>query len=199
MLFEALIATVDKANAAILQGEEAQRDFFREFGFGARSFIRLDTEGQFNKMADALNRVEDPTLKAAVASALFGDEAVKLLPVLEQISRDGLAGVTAAAEENAQLLDGPAADALIRYADRWEDIRNRLESAARRVLLYVEPAFRDLGTWIVNTGIPALEEWAMRLGDAAEVYFNPRVALDPVLGPSSCRLNLSWTRGGCGG
>ena len=165
VLFEALIATVDKANAAILQGEESERDFFREFGISARRFRSLDTEGQFNAIANALDRIEDPSLRAAVASALFGDEAVKLLPVLEDIQRRGLAGFTEEAARTAQLLDGPASDALIRYDEAWQRVRDRLESAGRRLLVYVEPIFQDFVNWLEVTGIPRISDFTQQITD----------------------------------
>ena len=157
VIFESLIAAVDRANAAVLAGEESQADFFREFGINAENFINLAPDKALEEMSRALFRIEDPLKRSAVASALFGDEGVRLLPVLSAIAgEEGLQGVVDEVSRTAELLDGPAAEALAKNVDHWENLKNAAIAAGRDLFVRVAPIFQSWTGWLVSTGLPRI-------------------------------------------
>ena len=161
VITEAQIAAVDKAQAAILQGGDALNDFQREFNLSARDFVQLGPAEQLEAMADAVFGIGDPTRRAATASALFGDEAVKLLPVLEDVAEKGLAQIRADAESVGKLLDEQSANTLVDNQRAWQDVRLGLSSVATEMLVGLAPAITQVANFITERLVPALRNAAV--------------------------------------
>ena len=154
---EAQIAAVDRAQAALLIGGDAVIDFFREFGIDAASFVELDPAAQLQEMARAATAAESPVLRAAIASALFGDEAVKLLPLLGNLANVGLANFISGVEESGELLDEQSTTTLVRAGSAWAALRERIGAAAGSVATRLAPAFTAIYDWLRTRFIPLLE------------------------------------------
>lgn len=137
---EAQIAAVDKAQAAILQGGDALIDFQREYNLDALEFVRLNPQAQIVAMAQAVTGIENPTLRAAVASALWGDEAVRLLPELQDLAELGVAGFTRRAEQSGTLLDRQSATTLLRARNAWLGLRERISAAGTALAVTFAPS-----------------------------------------------------------
>ena len=157
VIFESLIAAVDRANAAVLAGEESQADFFREFGINAENFINLAPDKALEEMSRALFRIEDPLKRSAVASALFGDEGVRLLPVLSAIAgEEGLQGVVGRSFKNCGTAGRSRRRSVgqkCRSLGKSEKRRNRRR---RDLFVRVAPIFQSWTGWLVSTGLPRI-------------------------------------------
>ena len=128
-----------------------------------------NTSEAFNLMANAIELIPDPTRRAALAAAAFGDSGVRLVPML----KDGAAGVAKWADEY-QRIHG-SQEKFARGATGLEDVLKDVHTAFDGLMstLGAEflPVFKDLATqvrdFIVNNrdGIQAgAKETAAELG-----------------------------------
>lgn len=62
---------------------------FAELGLNMEDLLRMDANQQFSAIAEALNQIENPTLRAAKAQEIFGRSAQKL----QNLLRDGGAAI----------------------------------------------------------------------------------------------------------
>ena len=154
---EAQIAAVDRAQAALLIGGDGVLDFFREFGIDAASFVELDPAMQLQEMARAATAAENPVLRAAIASALFGDEAVKLLPVLTNLANVGLDSFITGMQESGDLLDEQSTRTLVRAGSAWDLLRERLAATASAVAVRLAPTLTAIYDWLRTRFIPLIE------------------------------------------
>ena len=154
---EAQIAAVDRAQAALLIGGDGVLDFFREFGIDAASFVELDPAMQLQEMARAATAAENPVLRAAIASALFGDEAVKLLPVLTNLANVGLDSFITGMQESGALLDEQSTRTLVRAGSAWDLLRERLAATASAVAVRLAPTLTAIYDWLRTRFIPLIE------------------------------------------
>lgn len=77
------------------QGLKTAADAYGALGLTAKDFEGLDTEQSFIKIAEALSKVKDPSLRAATAMEIFGKAGQKLIPLLN----GGEAAIKAFTEE----------------------------------------------------------------------------------------------------
>ena len=64
------------------QGLKTAIDSYGVLGLTAKDFEGLNTEQSFTKIAEALSKVKDPSLRAATALEIFGKAGQKLIPLL---------------------------------------------------------------------------------------------------------------------
>ena len=64
------------------QGLKTAIDSYAALGLTAKDFEGLNTEESFTKIAEALSKVEDPSLRAATALEIFGKAGQRLIPLL---------------------------------------------------------------------------------------------------------------------
>lgn len=74
-------ADINKMQKNIYEAAQADSDPFLQFGISAKELMNLKPEEQFFKIADAINKIEDPTKKTAAAMKFFGKSGGDLLPV----------------------------------------------------------------------------------------------------------------------
>jgi hypothetical protein len=60
---------------------------FRELGLNVRELLTLSPEQKFMAIAEALSRVIDPTMRAALAMDVFGRSGTYILPIIDDINR----------------------------------------------------------------------------------------------------------------
>lgn len=62
-------------------GSKEQERAFKVLGLSAKELIGLKPEEAFEKIGDAIAKIENPTLKAALATAIFGKAGADLIPL----------------------------------------------------------------------------------------------------------------------
>lgn len=95
-------------------GVTSAGDAFAQLDLGGEDFINLDSVEAVEKVAIALSKIDDPIRKVAAAQQLLGKAGVRLLPTLEKLAEQGLAGATDKAKElglfmSSQLVEDAAA------------------------------------------------------------------------------------------
>ena len=89
-------------------------------------------EEQFLTLARAIARVQDPTMRAALAQKAFGRSGTELLPILAQ----GEEGMLALFERNKELglqMSGETADAAVSLGDNLADLQKQVTAMAIQV------------------------------------------------------------------
>lgn len=100
-------------------------------------------EQGLNATFEALGRIEDPSTRAAVASALFGDaQAALVLRIAE--TEGGLDGMARAARDAGLILDRD-------MIDKARELDAQVESLSRAIDLELKQAFIELGPVLVDT------------------------------------------------
>jgi hypothetical protein len=127
-----------------------------QLGISTLDMQQLSTEEQFLKIADALNKVDDPAKRAALAVQFFGRTGLKLLPMIEQ-------GSEAIRQQAAEMerLQGPMTDldftnieegndAANRFGKTVEGVWNQLASAIAPAKKLVFDTLTEAGSSLAN-------------------------------------------------
>ncbi len=77
------------------EGMETYQRAFKRIGIEIEDLMSLSPEKQFLAIAEAIERVEDPTIRAATAQDIFGRSGTKLLPLFSE----GAGGLKSLREE----------------------------------------------------------------------------------------------------
>ena len=83
---EALFQSLNKMNVAIgktVRGGKGISGTLKELGLDAANIASVGTDQAFLKIADALDKVENPAKKAAMAQEIFGKSGAKMLNVIK--------------------------------------------------------------------------------------------------------------------
>lgn len=109
-------------------------------GLNIQDVINLPADRQFEEVAKALAKVENQTLRASIASDLFGRDANKMLALTDQLAREGLAGMTAELEKMGFLISRSEAAGVERMNDSVEMALMVTKAMAQRFTVEVAPA-----------------------------------------------------------
>jgi len=139
------------------RGLSTATDALGELGLTIQDLEGLSPEAQFRQLADRLDRIEDPSRKAALAMTIFGRSGTELLPMLE-----GGAAALDAYEKHARDLglimsteDAAAADV---FGDALSDLWKVLKMSAFAVGAALAPTLKDLSERIVRAA-KTVTEW----------------------------------------
>lgn len=140
-------------------GTKTAKDALAQLGLSLDTLKGLKPEEQFEAIADALSRVQDPTTRAAIAMVIFGRSGTALLPMLEQ----GKAGIKAMRQEAQKLgltMSGEAAARAEILADSFD----RLKKVTDQVIINIGSALQP----IINRTIDIMT----RIGAAIGIWIN---------------------------
>ena len=139
------------------QGVPAAERAFAKLGFTYQDFANLSPEERFLKLAVAVGGYKDATERADIAQDMFGRAANLMLPLFEDLARDGFGKATEEAKKFHAFITGEMADGADKTLDDWNDIKDMFKGMAREVLpamkFAVESLYQvmmkggDLGGW----------------------------------------------------
>ena len=159
------LAGIDKAAkkmaTGILDADKGTGGLYESLGTLGVSLDALQKqtpEQQFLTLSDAISRVENPTLKAALAQKVFGRAGTELLPMLN----DGAKGVFALMRRHHELgleMSGPAAHAAVELGDNLADLKEQVFAMAEQIgaaiagpitdfAKYLQPILAGVINWI---------------------------------------------------
>ncbi len=141
--------TIDDAGRGLTTAQYA----LDAVGESAASLEGLSPEEQFTRLADALNAIDDPSKKAAIALQLFGRAGTELLPML-----DDMRALRAEADRLGLTMSGKDAKA----AEVLNDAMDRLRAVLAKLAFDVGAALGDTLTDIadkISTVIVAVSKW----------------------------------------
>ncbi|MBI5864317.1 MAG: hypothetical protein HZB38_07405 [Planctomycetes bacterium] len=84
---EGSVRKMQKFIVAAAGGSEGAREALSRLGLTVEELINLNPEQQFKRIADQLSKIQDPTLRAALAMEVFGKSGTALLPLIKRGAR----------------------------------------------------------------------------------------------------------------
>ncbi|TWT40519.1 hypothetical protein RAS1_42310 [Phycisphaerae bacterium RAS1] len=139
---------VTLSKAAAGSNEAAQA--ISSLGIHVVDLLRLEPEQQFNRIADAIAAIDDPTRRAAAAVALFGRSGTALLPMIQR----GAAGLAKLRDE-AQALGLTIDDQTIAAADKLGDTFDTLKLQLRQAAVIAGAALAPTLQMVANAAVRA--------------------------------------------
>ena len=148
---------MQKAISAAAEGSSSAQEALAGLGLTVGDLAGLSPEKQFRLLADRLDKVADPTAKAAAAMEVFGKSGTALLPMIE-----GGAAALDAYEAKARKLgivmstqDAQAADA---FGDALADLWKVLRYSAATIGSTLAPVLQSLAVRLTST-VAATAQW----------------------------------------
>lgn len=138
---------------------------FNQLGVSLR-----DPTGELRDMSDllpavlsALQGIENPTERNAIAMQLFGRSAAQLVPLLEA-GEGGLDRLRERARELGIVMDDEAITSLVGFKDRMTEVKEQLGAVGRELALAFLPVLEEkLIPLVQDRIVPALRRWLDRL------------------------------------
>ena len=124
-------------------------------GLSVDSLTAMNPEEQFLAVADAISRIEDPSLRAGMAMAVFGKSGTELLPMIE----DGRAGLERFRQEAAavgRIMSTEDAEAAETLNSAYVKLGGMAKSLGNTIASILSPAF----TGIVNSLTNGIQQCA---------------------------------------
>ena len=156
-VFEKGIQTFNKGLLdAVRKGTGPVADGLDEIGLALVDIKDLDPEEQFRLITNAISRVEEPSVRAAVAQKLFGGAGKELLPTLAA-GRDALDELTAEAERNGNIMSTETVRGAEEVNDAMNSAKQALAGLATGGFAKVLPFVRTLVFWFKDKVVPTIK------------------------------------------
>lgn len=130
------VGRMQKALVLAGEGSEQATEALGRLGIPLAEFRSLTPDAQFEKVAQAIARIEDPAQRATAAIGLFGKSGAELLPVLIQTG-NSLEEIDA----KFAAIGGPVATSAIEKVDQLGDTFGVVTTAAKSLLTEVVALF----------------------------------------------------------
>ena len=137
---------VKKMSKTIVDASDGLTTYVRAFdriGLTAEELIELSPEEQFDRISQAIARVESPTIRAAAAQDIFGRAGTKLLPLFAA-GEEGLEALRAKAREMGIVFDQEAADKAAALNDSITTLKGSFKGVTMAVAEQLTPIIKDL-------------------------------------------------------
>jgi hypothetical protein len=161
-----VIKTLQKnmGDAAMGTGEAAAS--LKVLGLDVDKLAGMDADEQFKTISEAISKIENPALQAALAAKIFGEGSQQVMDVIR--------GGNDALEENEQRLkhlqgtiDKTDETAVADMHDAWTDVQKAIEGLWEQLSVLLAPALEMIGNILaeVIAWVTRSVEWFRRLGD----------------------------------
>ena len=149
-------------DAAMGTGEAAAS--MKMLGLDVDEIANLTPDEQFKIIADAISKIENPALQAALAAKIFGESSQELMDIIR--------GGSAALEENEERLkhlqgtiDKTDEKAVADMYDAWTDVKIAIQGLWEQISVMLAPALEMIGNVLaeVIAFVARAVEWFRRL------------------------------------
>ncbi|HEX3997206.1 MAG TPA: hypothetical protein VHX65_01520 [Pirellulales bacterium] len=127
-----------------LQGNNAAITSFAMLGVNINNLRNLSPDKQFEALADALTKVQDPAKRAAMLMDIFGREGMGLAPLMLEGAK-GIQRLRAEADRLGLTMSGKDADAAVSLAQRFSSLWDQVKMGAFNIGSALVPALEELG------------------------------------------------------
>lgn len=126
---EAANRILTKSAVAAAGGAKDQAAMFDKLGISAAEFLAVPVDERFLRIAEGLEKIDDPLERSQFLLALFGKQATTVIPLLSE-GADGLRKLFEEAEKTGSVLrgeDGKKAAKIADLMDRaWKEVKNTI-------------------------------------------------------------------------
>ena len=141
-------------NAAI-KGTGPVKEGLEELGIEIEDIIALSPDEQFKLLAEAISKVENPTLAAGLAQKLFGGAGRELLPTLKG-GAEGLDKLTEEAIRNGNIMSTDTVRGAEAVNDAIASAKDALISAATNGFAALLPHIQTFVMWFSEKVVPVI-------------------------------------------
>lgn len=148
----ALEKGVKKMSKTIMDANDGLATYVRAFdriGLKAKDLIDLSPEEQFDKIARAIARLENPTLRAATAQEIFGRAGTQLLPLFAE-GEAGLEKLRKKAHELGIVFDQEAANRAAKLNDAITTLKASVTGISMKLAEKLVPALTVVADHITD-------------------------------------------------
>lgn len=128
-----------------------------KLGLDARQLADAPLPERFGAIADALSKIENQATRGFLADEIFGGDAFKILPLLQQ-GADGIRQLTEEADRLGLTLTQEQIDAAVRFNKAWKEITNSFRGVVRQMGAALAPAMTRV-LEIAKNAIGPIRDW----------------------------------------
>lgn len=144
------------------QGSEEATKSLTKLGIPIQSLAGKSADKQFEVLAEAISKIQDPTLRARASMDIFGRESTKLLPMMEKGAK-GIQDLRAEAEKLGYVLSKEDVEAGKEFNDSLEAMQLGFKRIYYAIGAQVAPILKQYADWIRNNIVVA-REWIRENG-----------------------------------
>lgn len=130
-------------------GKGAAKDALDQLGLSAKELIKLAPEDQYEKIADALNGLENQSLKVALAMKIFDTEGVSLLQTMGR-GAQGIRDMRMEADKLGQTLSKDQTDAAAKANDAFARLDGSMKGLRRSFGIALAGPIADVVTVLAD-------------------------------------------------
>jgi hypothetical protein len=172
---------LNRSVAEFEAGEKPATDAFRRLGVSIDELKGKDAAERLEVVARAFADLKDSPQKSAIGFQLLGRQVGTLLPLLQNLSDEGLAGVIANAERIGGVFNEDVAAAADAAGDKFIELQIAVQGVARNFVAGLTPAIEttiDSMTGGLAEGADAWQEFGLIVG---RVIVGVANVLDPLI------------------
>jgi len=158
--FEALETAAARLSKTLLTASEGSQQTvhaLQMLGLNVADLAKLSPDQQFIRIAEALSKVQSPTLKSALAMELFGRAGAELLPLMNGGSQ-GMAALMKRAEDLGLVMSGTDAKAAHEFEQRLSDLWASVKMGVFTIGGSLAPVLRSV-TLAITNGVKSVREF----------------------------------------
>lgn len=143
---EQLNAAITRNTAAVqkaARGDKGLAAIYRRAGVNVRTLAKLKPDEQFERIADAIAKVDDPAKRSALSVELFGESGGKLASLLAGGAK-GIQDLRKEARDLGLVIPDDQAQAAERFNDQLDRLSGIVAGVKRAFLLSLLPALEPL-------------------------------------------------------
>ena len=139
------LETLGSEQAAVITGSEEAAQKFKNLGISAEEAAGMDSQALFEKTIEKLQGIEDATKRSAYAYEMFGDEASRLMNVINMNNAEMQEMIN-----NYNLLGGSMSDKLIAQSNSLQGSISNMKQAWKGISNTLAEAFIPVVQKVVN-------------------------------------------------
>lgn len=124
-------------------GSKSAQESLSMLGLTVEQLAGLSPDEQFKLLAERISRIEDPTLKAALAMKIFGRSGTQLLPLMAE-GAQGIEALQKRARELGLTISKEDADAATLFGDTLDDLWKSVKAGVFAIGSALAPLLTDL-------------------------------------------------------
>ncbi len=169
------IKKMQKGLTAAALGSESANEALGLLNLTLKDLDDLSPDEQFKLIADRLSKVEDPTVRAALAMEMFGRSGTALLPLFAG-GAAGIAELEAQAKKLGLVMSTEDAQAAESFGDQIDALQMVLKKAVATIGSALVPVLSDVVKWITET-VVSVSAWLKANKELVVGVFKGAVAL----------------------
>lgn len=161
------------------EGTGAAKRALADLGIEAKDLAKLSVDKQFEKIAAAIRKVENPSKRMALASEILGDESRNLLTLIME-GEEGLKTYREEAERLGIAVDRNLIERVVRANDAWDRMKKSVKGLGNSVAVEIAPAVEWIGNKLTDAVVAARQQfefWMPVIKEIGNLFIDQYIAI----------------------